>query len=193
MKIYSLIKFTLLIFAIYIPFQSQANSISIESTAAYFYPTNHRYRKIYSGGGLYGLELKGQIYKDFYAWTSASILHSHGKSRPCRYKTEITQIPLDIGLKYIPHIDRYHPYLGIGLLTTYMNIHDHASHVKRKVVHWGVGAIFKTGCLIDLPKNIFLDFFTHYSLMKVNPNTRRCHHKADLSGFSFGGGLGYYF
>lgn len=169
--------------------------ISIEGKAAYFYPTNHLYRKIYSGGGLYGLELNGKVYSDLYGWTSVNILYSKGKSYPCGYRTDIAQVPIDLGVKYAPRIDRYQPYVGVGVLTTYMHIHDHAAFVKKKIVHWGVGAIFKVGCLVELPQNLFLDFFTNYSSIWVNPpvHRRSCPHKANLSGFSFGGGLGYGF
>ncbi len=166
-----------------------------ELKAAYFYPTNHRYRKIYSGSGLYGLEIDWRVYRNLYAWTGVNALYSKGHSESCRYKTDILQIPVDLGLKYIFNIHRFHPYVGAGILATYMHIHDHASFVKKKIVHWGVGGIFKTGVIIDLPKNIFMDFFTNYSLIKVSPDSHRvtCPHKANLSGFSFGGGLGYHF
>jgi len=57
--------------------------------------------------GLYGLELNSRIYRGLYDWLSVDVLSSKGRSQSCGYKTKIVQVPIGLGLKYIPHIDRY--------------------------------------------------------------------------------------
>ena len=169
---------------------------TVEAKAAYFYPTSHKYRKLYSGSGLYGIELGAKLCDQWSGWFSVNALYKKGHSRGCGLRTEVTQVPIDFGIKYtMCGCNCMRPYLGAGLLITYLRLHDHSHHLRSKIHRWGVGGIFKAGLQIDLPCCFFLDLFTNYSLITVTPKGHHhgCRHKADLSGFSFGGGIGYNF
>lgn len=187
--------------------QSQALDTLFEANAAYFYPTDPQFRKIYSGGGIYRLKTCTQVWEQFYPWISIGVFSKSGSSIGEGDKTRITIVPLGFGFKYLPLFDRFfRPYLEVGGLASYVHIHDYSPYVVKKNSRVGAGGIIKIGLLTYLAKFFFLDFFCDYSFMKVNFNTSYkeerhhgadnkevTHHRADLSGFSFGGGIGFSF
>ena len=111
-------------------------------------------------------------------------------------KTKIQMVPLTLGLKYILPTKCLSPYLGAGLLVSYVDIRNHSPYVRKKDSKWGVGGICKLGCLADISQSFFIDVFCDYSYLKVtfgDHHQKVLRHKTDLSGLSFGGGLGYRF
>jgi len=48
--------------------------------AAYFFPTDHKFRKIYSGAALYSAEINYRAYKRLYPWASVGYAHKSGSS-----------------------------------------------------------------------------------------------------------------
>jgi hypothetical protein len=172
--------------------QLHAADVRLEAKAAYFAPTNQTFRQIYGGGGLYNLEFSAQTWGGLYAWGSAGFFRQSGYSIGGHDRTSITFVPLGIGLKYLFTCKNTRPYLGIGIQPTYLHIRDDSPYVIPSSNKWGVSGIIKSGLMIDLTDRLFFDLFVDYSFIKVpfsnqGPILRNA---ADLSGFSFGGGLG---
>jgi hypothetical protein len=79
-----------------------------------------------------------------------------------------------------------------------MKTDNHSPFVIKKVEKWGYGVKAKVGALYWLWCDLFLDVFIDYSWMKIGfskvpANKPVVRHDADLSGFSFGAGLGWAF
>jgi hypothetical protein len=167
-----------------------------EIKGGYFFPTDHRFRKIYSGGGIYALEINAQAWGRWYAWANASYFSESGYSNQ-KSRTIITLIPTQIGLKYLFNFfDPYRFYLGFGATPTYLNTRDYSQYVIRSVHKWGIGGVAKAGLLINTGQ-FFLDLFADYSFTKIPfHNTHHGHlvrHDADISGWTLGAGVGYRF
>ncbi len=171
-----------------------AGEVLLEGKAGYFFPQNHKFRKIYGSGLIYGAELSVQAWKWLYPWASASYFSKTGHSFDVSYSTRVTFVPVGVGLKGIYTTRNVDFYLGAGLLATYLHTHDHSCFVIQRQSKWGVGAIAKAGLLFNLRKHIFLDIFGDYSWTKIHfHNTRNgtvIPQTANLSGFSVGAGLG---
>ncbi len=170
----------------------------LEAKAGYFYPTNPLFKKIYSGGGIYGLEASFQPWKYLYPWVSGSYFSKSGNSSGGDTHTVITFFPIGYGLKYVvpcqEHIDFY---LGVGGLATYLRMQDRSPHVKRTTTNWGFGGIVKTGLLFNMSNSLFVDLYSDYSFIRVDFDSDEedsvLRQDVSLSGFSFGVGLGYRF
>lgn len=177
--------------------QCQAVEILSEVRAAYYYPTDSRFRDIYSDAGLYSFEVSVQAYKKLYPWTSVGFLYTSGHSVGEGDSTELYMIPLGLGLKYFFDFRGLKPYLGAGLVTGYVHIHNDSAYVERNQSDWVIGGVVKTGFLADLSEAIFFDFFMDYTYLTKNFDSSSHHYvvtrKGHLSGLSFGAGLGYRF
>ena len=172
-------------------------SMAVEAKAAYFHPTDSKFRKIYSSRGIYGAEYQFQAWRSLYGWASADYYSSWGRSIGLRDRTHIYFVPLALGLKYLHSFNRVDLYVGVGALGTYLHIRDHSPYAIPTSCKWGFGGIAKVGCTVNLPKSFFLDFFSDYSYTKVDFHNTHGHkiqrHRVDLSGCAVGGAIGYRF
>lgn len=178
-------------------FDSCCIDILLEFRAAYFHPTGSRFDDIYGGSGIYNLELSVQTWCDLYTWLSVGYLRESGRSLGLKTKTTFQMVPLGIGLKYLFTCSCFNPYVGAGLGVTWMDV-DNKTKFAHDVDKWGVGGVFKVGSLWNFCDCWFLDIFIDYTYMcidfhgtKSDPFVFR--NDADISGFSFGGGIGYRF
>src|SRR5271169_582472 len=71
----------------------------LEATVAYYQPTGRDFRTIYSGAGIYGLELSVQAWRGLYAWTNANIYTHSGHTS--EGNSHLTFVPIGVGLKYL--------------------------------------------------------------------------------------------
>lgn len=144
--------------------------VLIEGKAAWYYPTNHHFRKKYGSGGIYTLEGNFQAYEEFYIFASASLFDQH----------HIYFIPLELGAKWLRHFwangRRCAFYLGAGAVGTYVHAKSH---------RWGFGGNWKTGWICYMNRHFTIDVFSEYTYTKV--------HHLNISGLSVGGGIGYSF
>ncbi len=191
-KIYGLI--LLLAFTL----QLKATETLIEAKGAYLYLTHHKMREIYGPVGQYGLETSISLWRSWYLWASGDVFHNDGKSLGFHQSTDITVVPVGFGIKYLrPINERFDWYAGIGPQYSYLHIHNHSSYVTQHIDKWGWGAIGKGGFLLNLYKGIFLDIFGQYSYLNIHFNNslqgKVSAHDAHLSGWLFGGAIGYRF
>lgn len=174
-----------------------ATDILVEAKAAYFVPTDQKFRKIYSGGGIYGGEVTCQTYQNFYGWISADCFSKKGSSIGEHDSTKITIVPLGVGLKYLYPISCADLYLGAGVLGTYVHMKDDSPFVIHNISKWGLGGVAKAGAIFQLRENIFADLFTSYTYTKIDfhytDHERVNRQNANLGGWAFGIGIGYRF
>jgi hypothetical protein len=190
------------------------DSFSLEARAAYFYPTDHRFREFFSGGGIYGLEFNAKVWQRLFVWGEVDYFSKTSRTKidfgptinaplTCflgtykRDRTRVTLVPCSAGLKYYFNKDPVQFYLGAGFLASYLHTDVHSKTLVGGRGKWGFGGAFKSGFLCHIGSSFLLDFFTDYYLVEAHPH--RSHHKkvvvhsADISGFSFGGAIGYLF
>lgn len=173
-----------------------AEDILIEAKGAYYRPSDHKFRHIYSDSGIYGIEASYQAWNQLYAWSSVSCFYKSGHSIGQHHSTAITFVPFGIGLKYLFPINSVDLYVGAGLLGTYAHINNHSRYVSHSQHKWAPGGIVKVGALVNLTPRYFIDFFSDYSFIKMDfpkGDKRVIRHEADLSGWSVGLGVGYRF
>ncbi len=179
--------------------QGFSREIFTEARAAYYYPTDERFRDIYDGAGLYSVEASFQGWKQLYPFASLGFLYASGSSVGEGDATRLYMVPIGLGLKcaFSAKEDRLRPYLGLGMQVAYVNIHNNYSFVDESQSGWGVGGIAKAGLLAMITKSIFCDFFMDYTYFKKDFNKKTDQliftHKGDFGGLSFGAGLGVRF
>ncbi|MCP5503736.1 MAG: hypothetical protein H7A41_01145 [Chlamydiales bacterium] len=176
--------------------KAKAIEVLPEIKAAYFHPTDNRFREIYSGAGIYSIETSVEAWEGLYPWMSLGFFRQTGRSLEDRFSTHITLVPIGIGLKYLLELDKIVPYVGLGMQVTYTRMHDHSPYVDRKFAKWGIGGLAKIGSYLYFTDNFFFDVFCDYSYLKVNyhhPKKKVINLRADLSSLQFGGGFGYRF
>jgi len=189
-------KYVLVLFVFLSSFYLYAGDTSLQAKAAYFYPTSGRFQDIYSGGGIYGLEFNGSVWRQLHIWTSIDFFSKNGHSIGENDKTNIFFMPIGLGLKYIYDIKNFSFYFGAGAITTYFRTKDYNPYVIPIVSKWGIGAIIKTGCFLKLPHHVFLGLNVDYSFMNIKFHTINAglpRYDADLSGVTVGGSIGYLF
>ena len=172
----------------------------IEVRAADFVPTGHSFQSIYSSGGLLGVEFDCRICKQLYGWVGASYWRNKGRAEPDRTASYCTIVPINAGLKWIYSIYQVQPYLGVGVEYSYGHEETNSPYLAHSRLGWGWGGVFKTGFLVYFANHFLLDFYADYSLraLQLNDFSASSPHlelidSVNLSGFTFGGGLGYGF
>lgn len=173
----------------------EAREILVEGKASYFVSTNHRFRDIYGGTGLYRIETNIQTWKDLYVWANLGYMYAWGETNQGSH-THLHLVPVSAGVSFLFKVGCWRPYMGAGPILTYSYIHNGSSGVTRHQNGWGGGVLGKVGTLAYFTERFFIDLFADYSFIRINyhhSDKRVVHHKGDLSGFSFGAGLGYKF
>lgn len=171
----------------------------VEAKAAYFLPTGKRFKKIYHGGGIYGVEFSGKLKDCLYAWTSVdSFIKSGNAYGPCsQSSTHIFFLPLALGLKVFFPFNAFDFWLGGGATGTYAHVRDKSPDVIPSISKWGLGGVAKGGVLVSFTNLFILDLFASYSFLTIPFHDTRggtvIPHKGDLSGWTFGASLGFRF
>lgn len=172
--------------------------VFLEAKAGYFIPIADRYKKVFSGSGIYGLEADVQIYRPLYFYLGADYYTESGHTRgstdfPC----SIEMIRPFAGFKFIfqtRHTVR--PYLGVAFQEAYVKNKTKAPTLIREENHWQEGALGQVG-IVCVWNHFVLDIFGNYSWLVVHMKGSKTKpvivHHQNISGFTVGGGLGYQF
>ncbi len=175
-----------------------ANDCFIEAKVSYFQPTNHRFKENFSGGINYGLEFDYQLCDPVYTWLTLDYFTKKGHTKENHDHSQVNIARIGFGPKYYFYNNTcVQPYLGIGPQVAYLHTHVDSSHLIRKKTKWGFGALFKSGLNYNITERLLVDVFADYSwlIMNMHNNSQKkvIVHRANLSGFYFGGGIGYRF
>ncbi len=177
---------------------TRARDVLLEVKGSGFVPTNHLFKELYGKGvGMYGAELTGRLCKQVYGFVGVDALHKSGFTAEFATPTKVSVINVSFGLKCLAPFEYGDFYLGLGALPVHLKTQDDSSYVPSPTSKWGCGGIVKAGLLVDLPKNLFLDFFANYSFAKVHAqavlDAPTQAQTAKINGCWFGLGLGYRF
>ena len=176
-------------------FSLQALEIQVEAKAAYFTPSDYRFNKMYSGNGLYNIELSVKTWQTLYVWAEAGVLSKSGHSLGHhRHRSHIKLEPLGLGVKYFFDVGMgiVHPYVSVGIQSTRLELHEHKHHRMHKSSNWGLGGVLNVGGQIDLTHNFFADIFVGGNLGRVHISRKNFFHthSIDITGTFIGFGLG---
>lgn len=188
-------KYGLLFLSLFFFLKVEGHETLFEGKGSYYYCTNSRFRDLYNCYGLYNLEANFQTWNNWYSWVDVGYLYGSGHNSQ-HHHNHIHLVPLSVGFSYLFKFDSVSPYLGAGPLLAYSRIKNDSKHVTQHQNGWGGGFLAKSGCLVYVGKDLFIDFFASYSFIRVSyhhGNKYTQHHRGDLSGLGLGGGIGYRF
>ncbi len=171
---------------------------TIEAKAGYFFFASETMRDVYNQGGI-DVQLAGAypVWKGLEIYGSVEYMQKSGHSLSANQSTTIWQIPVNIGLKPVITICKEALwYFTLGPRYFYVHQHNNSSYVPRNKGKSGCGLFVNTGFNFIVWKHLLIDLFGEYSYEKVHFHTSRANvytTGAQLSAFTFGGGLGYAF
>lgn len=154
---------------------SQGRELLLEFKGGAFFPTECNFRSIYGPAAFFvSPEFTVQVIEDknWYIFLSAAYTAKDGYSVGLCTPTQEKLVPFGIGVKYFfQNQDRtfcknYKFYVGLGFQPTLLRTNNCSDFVQY-TSNWGFGGIAKLGCLWNLPRNFFLDFFADYSFVNV--------------------------
>ncbi len=170
----------------------------IEVKLGYFFFASSIMRDVYDQGGV-DVQLCGsypmggwiQIYG------SVEFFEREGHSMGTDSKVWLTGVPLSLGLKPVFTITpEVLYYFTIGPRYSFIQTRTNYPYVKKHANSSGIGLFVNTGFDFILWKHFLLDLFGEYSYLPVSFSTAPTNvygQRVQVSGFTFGGGLGYAF
>ncbi len=170
----------------------------LEAKAGYFFFTSHEMRRVYDQGGL-DLQLSGSIpiYKFLHVYGSVEYWQKSGHSLNSHERTSIWAFPLSLGLRPVFPVTKHIAYyFTFGPRYFFVRVHNHSSYVPRRMHANGCGLFTNTGFLFLLGEHCTVDLFGEYAYKKLSFHSHLAgteSGRVQVSGFSFGGGLGYSF
>lgn len=180
-----------------------------EFKVGYFRPTNDILRDIFPDGWPnYQLEISyspfsrscDNWWRNFFAWGSINYLHADGESAVGIDDCTIDILPVALGLKYmhpLPCCTQAYASAGLKYFWLHVDSHDDIEHLKDRA--HGLGAVIAIGALFHPIRNVFLDFFVDYSFKHFNKSNFSIKQNnvipsaVDISGITFGVGVGFWF
>ncbi len=174
----------------------------VEVRGAGVYPSSKRFRKIYSDWAPeVQLEVARKVWGDsLYAWANVSYLWRNGHSEPLHNKTNVSLVPISIGLKYLfPLTCDLNAYLGGGAAYSFLYVRDHSEFVRKRTTRRDWGGVIKSGLQYNLCNGFFIDFFADYLFQHFSKPHRDESHRnvetnsVNLNSLHLGLGLGMRF
>lgn len=181
----------LFLFLLFLPFSLSAHILSLQVRGGNLFPSSELLNDIYSGNKIEG-ELEATLWipcTDLYLWTNINGLKKEG-----HFETdEITTIeiyPISSGLKYlIPICGLFSPYIGGGISYTWINTNNKLDSLKTHIHAKTYGGVIKSGIIINLTSQFFMDFYADYYFSKISSeNTFE-----EIGGLRTGAGIGIFF
>lgn len=174
-----------------------ATEVFLEAKPAYLYPIGRKFRHIYSGGGIYGVEFSVQMHKRLYLWSGAGCFHKTGRSIKMHTPTEIFFVPIPLGFKYVWRCKSGDFYIGLAAETAYVHTTDRSRYVHRSTKMWAYGGLARIGYMFNLNKGVFFSLFADgsalYAKHHQSNHPRVVSKRMDLSFASGGISLGIRF
>lgn len=181
-------------------FSNLCSDIRITGQVSYFLPASKRVKRIYGHGWAdYNLELSKKVYSCFHLWASVNGFSKKGHSIGFHDSTRLQLIPVSFGLKYIhPFTCNFEGYLALGPSYSFLRIKDHSYYVIQHISKEGWGCLGQCGFNYYVYNCFFLNAFVDYYYQRFSFH----HHDysyytsrndLNMSGWKFGGGIGYRF
>lgn len=190
MKLFKLCAFILFTLPVFL----QADGMSTEIRAGYFYPASKTFRDIYhQGGAEFEIEQTFAVDCNIDFWANFGYFRRNGHSLGLDDKTSILIYPLSLGFDYnFPICEDFFFYLGAGASYTWVKIHDHSPFVKRHSFRKQFGGVAKSGFVYFFRDCLFLDVYADYYYTRVDGVHRHGVKGTgrDIGGLRTGAGLG---
>lgn len=171
---------------------------TLEAKVGYFFFTDSKMRKVYNNGG-WDAEVSGTfpIWKWLKGYAGIEYLEKSGRSLNGGQKTSLWMLPISVGIqptaKVSSNVDFYATFGGQYF---YLHTHNQSSYVDRHDHHNGGGGFLNTGFHFFPLEHMVIDLFGAYAFrwVHVEPSKHEVYsRKVQLSGLTFGLGLGYAF
>ncbi len=174
------------------------NDCIVDLQFSYFCPLSENFRVIYGSGGInYNLSLSIPIVKYLYLWESFDYFSKSGSSIHGKQRTEITLIPLTLGLKFMSSVGKYRWYVAGGGKYYFLTNRNHSSYVDENIKKRGLGGAVELGGSRVFAECLQLNLFFNYSFKHFKKNSTKITNVfttgSEVGGIYVGGGLGYYF
>lgn len=178
---------------LFFPFSISCLCTTVQARAGYFHFANETARKIYHRGTPdVELEVAALINRCFIPWVNVNYVWRDGSSEGLHQKTELKMGTASLGAKMLLTYP-VHFYLGLGVASAYLHLHDHSPDLPQITTRWSVGGVGKVGYFIHLHKDLFLDLFFDYYYQPVKTRSSLPEDSINLGGFRTGGGIGWFF
>ncbi len=168
--------------------------VSIKARGAYFWPQAHALRSRYGKHFAdYSLELAYLLSRRWSVFLNGSIYHKHGHTKISRKKTNLTAIPLTLGINFYLHRSLvWRPYVGVGGGAAYVRFRDRSLFHKEVVSRWGEASFAQLGLEMNLTQRCIIDLFGGYRKNWVSfPKSQsHHHHHIQTGGWELGAGIG---
>lgn len=167
----------------------------LQVRGGYFRFANHTARKIYHQGAP-DVELQGDFFIQTFCnpWINVNYVWREGRSIPLSDKTKLKLATMSIGNNmqfpfFTPHLKFY---LGVGLSTAYLHLHDYSNHLPEHTHRWSIGVVGKSGFFTSF-NHFLLNLFFDYYYQPVRTSSTLSERQLNVGGFRTGLGLGYLF
>ncbi len=175
----------------------------IAAKAGYFFFSNSTMRKVYDNGG-WDIQLSASypIYNlnerlGLNVYAALEYLHCTGKSTQGGQKTILYEIPVNVGIQPVILITPEVQYFfSLGPRYFYIHQHNNSPYLDKNNSRNGIGLFVNTGFNFFPCDHLLVDVFGEYSYAKTHVDSRKTgvySTNTQISGFTFGGGLGYAF
>ena len=172
----------------------------IEAKAGYFFFVTDPMADVYKHGGI-DVQLSGAYPLTRYLriYGSVEYFKRSGYSLAGNQPTSIWAVPLSLGLQPVVYLDYEHKstyYLTFGPRYFITRVHNDSTYVSPHMHSNGWGLFANSGFAFTIGKHFRLDLFGEYSYGKRRytttvPNSQG--ERVQISGLTFGGGIGYDF
>lgn len=172
------------------PLIAESGAFHLDGRVGAFFPTNKSFRQIF-GKCLpcYEIEAGMEFCNDLEFWGNIDWVSTTGHTRTFRTKTSFNDLNVSLGVKYITCMQQCTQfYLGGGINTAFVHVHNHSEFVKRHVNKVGVGGVVKAGFYFHPMDNLFLEVFSDYLYQRIDFGKH-----VQVGGVKVGGGIGFNF
>ena len=175
--------------------------VTIEGRFSAFFPLGSRAREIYNDAlPCLELQVATVICDCWQPWFNAGYIWSDGNSIGCGNKTQLSVVPLSLGINYLfPLCDCVDWYIGAGALYSFLRTEDHSPYVHEHVRKNTWGGTARVGFYYQWTECLFLEGFLDYVYQEFDFSTDEdsdpyvVRNDVDLSALKLGVGLGYRF
>lgn len=187
-----------------------ADRYLVEAKIGHFRPFSEELRSIYSDGWAnYQLEISYSPWnwsdccwwENFFVWGGYNFLYDKGSTRSGidDDESEIQLYNFTLGLKYFQDLPCCaKAYAGAGLRYFFLRIENKDETVDRRERAAGLGGVFNFGLVFNPWRRLLVDFYTDVPIKRFRESefTKQNDEIAesiDVSGITFGIGVGIYF
>ena len=162
-----------------------AKNNHVKIFANYFVPSEQSFKNIYGEGMTFGTEINIKVWKFLDLWVAGNYYTKGGQLPFTKDNTDMTLIPVGLGLKLRLKRGALNPYIGFGPV---LYIYEEKNSLIR-TKGTSAGFVGYGGCYFKIIGRFIVDFSVNYSYCTAKPQRI----KAQLGGIQTGIGLGFEF